>query len=214
MNSPVFLDWDGVLIDSLELYLNLFRRLCKEHKKHLPVNNAEEFRHWYKPNWELNFAELGFTEQQYFEICRTYPDTLDYLEAPLFEGVRDLVLSLSERYPLVVVSTAPTQNIVNCLKAAGLYDRFREVTGADDGSTDKAERLRHLRTLFPEGTGIMVGDTDLDIQAGRDAGLITVGVAYGWLSEARIRASAPNHIVMRPQDLQKKLEGLLYSHHL
>ena len=200
---PIFLDWDGVVVDSTQLYLDLLKRICSQHNKVLPVTDVDEFRSWYRSNWEENFYEVGFTHREYLQICDEYPDTLDYREAPFFEGVEDLIRGLASRHPLVVVSTAPTRPIIDRLRQAGLHDLFESVTGSDDGSTEKEERLAgHLARLGSK-TGVMVGDTDLDVYAGRANGLSTVGVGYGMVDEARLRAA--NFIVTHPNELAEAI---------
>ena len=198
---PIFLDWDGVVVDSTQLYLDLLKRICVQHNKVLPVTNVEAFRSWYRSNWEENFYEVGFTHQEYLQICEEYPDTLDYQEAPFFEGVEELIRELAASHRLIVVSTAPTQPIITRLRQAGLHHLFESVTGSDDGSTEKEARLAgHLARLGSK-TGVMVGDTDLDVYAGRANGLSTVGVGYGMVDESRLRAAKPDFIATRPDEL-------------
>lgn len=208
MKTPLFLDWDGVLIDSLGLYLALFQNLCRDHNKVLPVSDAQGFREWYEPKWEKNFAELGFTDKEYQDICANYPKTLDYSQASLFEGVEELIDECSQKSPLVVVSTAPTANIEERLEEAGLRGKFAAVTGSDDGGTDKTARLLKLRKEY--GDGVMVGDTDLDVKSGREAGLVTIGVTYGWLSESRVKESGPDYLVSKPSFLRSTIHQALH----
>lgn len=209
MKAPVFLDWDGVLVDSLALYFDLFRNLCEQYQKDFPISTVAEFRDWYEPNWELNFEELGFTSLQYQQICSTYPSTLDYGAASFFLGVKELIEELSSKHPLVVVSTAPTANIKERLSSSGLLNHFDLVTGSDDGSTDKANRIGQLLSQYEGAVGVMVGDTDLDIEAGKINGMKTIGVTYGWLSESRVRKAEPNFIVTQPTSLQQTVEEAL-----
>lgn len=209
MTFPIFLDWDGVLIDSLQLYFNLFRDLCTTHSKCLPVSDTDGFRAWYEADWKLNFDELGFTEQQYQEICANYPKTLSYHDADFFSGVPEMLQDLSSRHPLAIVSTAPTENIHSRLESSGLLKHFERVTGSDDGSTGKGDRLASMLQDFQTHRGVMVGDTDLDILAGRENGLVTVGVSYGWISESRIRKASPDHLVSRPEDLCATLKRVI-----
>ena len=51
----------------------------------------------------------------------------------------------------------------------------------------------------------MVGDTDLDVYAGRANGLSTVGVGYGMVDEARLRAAKPDFIVTHPNELAEAI---------
>lgn len=208
-NVPIFLDWDGVIVDSLGIYLELFQHLCERYHKSLPINDAEGFRDWYQPRWEQNFLELGFTMAQYHEVCEYYPSVLDYERAPIYEGIHDLLQRLSLEHPLIVMSTAPTGSISRRLRSAGLIDYFHSVNGSDDGSTEKIEKIRATMEAFPGGRGVMVGDTDLDIEAGRANELQTIGVSYGWLSHARVAAAGPDLMVESPAQLGDAIDRSL-----
>ena len=73
---------------------------------------------------------------------------------------------------------------------------------------NKTARLQKLQERFGTG-GLMVGDTDLDVKSGREAGLVTVGVTYGWLSAERVEDSKPNFLVSKPEELQATVQQAL-----
>lgn len=209
MSPLLFLDWDGVLVDSLKIYYHLFRKLCQEYDRDFPIADELAFRAWYRADWKINFLELGFSEQEYLDFTEAYPADLSYSEAGYFPGIPELLRSLSESHRLVVVSTAPTLSITSHLEATGLLEHFLEVTGSDDGSTDKIARLAHLKEKHGGNHGIMVGDTELDIEAGKANHLLTVGVTYGWVTEDRIKQAAPDYLVERPSELEPTLKKAL-----
>lgn len=208
---PLFLDWDGVLVDSLQLYLELFQSICSEHDKFLPVCDTKGFREWYQPRWELNFYELGFSHQEYLELCRRYPATLDYSKAPFFPHVTENLRNWAQHHPLCIVSSAPTQNIVDRLEQSGLRGHFLRVTGSDDGSTSKVERLAELLCEFKTRSGVMVGDTEVDIEAARSNEILSVGVTYGWISVTRLLAARPDFIANHPDQLDRVIEAALQA---
>jgi phosphoglycolate phosphatase len=201
MRPPIFLDFDGVIVDSLGIYIDLYKSLCKQHKKTFPVADVLGFRGWYEAAWELNFYEMGFSHDEYLEICTGLPDTLDYSATHLFEGIPEMIRDLAESHPLVIVSTAPTDSIEKRLDQAELLHLFDAVTGSDDGSTGKADRLAALLKEYDTNTGVMVGDTNHDIEAGQENNLVTVGVTYGWITPERVRAANPNFVVDYSTDL-------------
>ncbi len=51
---------------------------------------------------------------------------------------------------------------------------------------------------------ILVGDTDKDILAGKNAGIKTVGVTYGWIGE-EIKKSQPDFVI---DDIEELLDIL------
>lgn len=210
-NLPILLDWDGVIVDSLGIYLELFEHLCQRYQKPFSIRDAEGFRDWYQPRWERNFLELGFTMAQYREICEYYPAVLDYRKAPLFVGLKPLLARLSREHPLIVMSTAPTASISRRLEEEGLLGHFQSVNGSDDGSTDKIEKIRAVMRSYEGGQGVMIGDTDLDIEAGQANGLQTIGVTYGWISKARVEAANPGFLVESPDQLSSVVDRCLHS---
>lgn len=202
----VLFDWDGVLIDSAALYVELFQELCRRYRKPWTVT---DFGEWYQAAWEECFQDLGFSPQEYLEASTLYPQLLDYRQASFFPALPPLIKRLHGRWPLGVVSTAPTPLIEERLRQEGLLDRFALVVGSDDASTEKRRRVGAVLKQLGARSGVMVGDTDLDIDAGRANGLATVGVTFGWLSARRVRAARPTCLVDAPEQLEKALLALL-----
>jgi phosphoglycolate phosphatase len=210
MAPPIFLDFDGVIVDSLGIYIDLYKDLCQRHSKTLPVSDLLGFRAWYEANWEKNFFEMGFSKEEYLQICTDLPDTLDYSATALFQGIPQMLTELAKtEHPMVIVSTAPTRSIKERLEKAKLLDLFEDVTGSDDGSTHKAQRLASLLKRFDARTGIMVGDTNHDIEAGQANNLVTIGVTYGWITPQRVEAANPNFLVEFPEDLHDAINKAL-----
>ena len=92
---------------------------------------------------------------------------------------------------------------------ATLESYFRHFTGGEDGSSAKREKVARTLEILGVSQGVMVGDTPLDVDAGQFNGLKTVGVTYGWVSQARVRQAGPDFLVDRPEDLyQAVLDSL------
>ena len=47
----------------------------------------------------------------------------------------------------------------------------------------------------------MIGDSDVDIQTGRNAGMLTVGCAWGFRGAPSLEAAGADRIAFRPEDL-------------
>ncbi len=202
--KALLLDWDGVLCNSLNLYYDLYIEACRLWKKHFPIQSIEEFLEWYNPRWEENYFEMGFSPVEFAQVQEWCSEWLDYSRAPLFPGVAENLLSWSQRAPMAIVSTTPSNLIRQRLRLhPGLEECFQHFTGGEDGCSEK--RLKVALTLHRLGLqdGVMVGDTPLDIDAGFHNGLKTVGVTYGWVSPSRVRQAQPTRLVERPEDLDR-----------
>ncbi|MEW6277090.1 MAG: HAD family hydrolase [Candidatus Eremiobacterota bacterium] len=215
MQRCLLWDWDGVLADSLGLYFELYREVCRHFGKRLPIRNRQEFRDWYEPRWELNYLEMGFSQEGLDQALQFALDWLDYSKVDLFPGVPAMLAGLAAEVPMAIVSTTPSPMIRGRLQAFGLEACFRLITGGEDGSSEKVEKIR--QTLDSLGCsvaetpcrGVMVGDTRLDIEAARQHGLRTVAVTYGWQSPARVLEAGPDRRVDRPEDLESVVRGAL-----
>jgi phosphoglycolate phosphatase len=99
-------------------------------------------------------------------------------------GVAELLAGLQPRYPLALVTTRGRTMATGLLAAAGLASYFRVLATRDDTVYMKpnpapVRYAAHALGVAPERC-LMVGDTTVDILAGRRAGTQTCGVLCGF----------------------------------
>lgn len=107
------------------------------------------------------------------------------------EGVREALVTLRRRYPMSVVSARDEATTREFLAQAGLDSLFTCVAGA--------QTVQHTKP-FPDpiywaarqmgvspSNCLMIGDTTVDIRAGKAAGAQTVGVLCGFGEEQELR---------------------------
>jgi phosphoglycolate phosphatase len=126
------------------------------------------------------------------------PETLAALARPS-NGVERLMAVLSNK------PVRPSQDIVQAL---GLGDYFVRVYGGNSFPTKKPDPLG-VRTLLEEtGAGpaeaLIIGDSSIDVLTGRNAGLWTCGVTYGFAPHT-LEEVAPDVVVDRPRELGELL---------
>lgn len=207
--NAILLDFDGVLVDSTTLYLDLYREACRRWNKTLPIDSVQEFRDWYNPRWEENYYQMGFSEQEFQEVLAWSAGHLDYMKAQLFPGVPQTLRNLAAEYRLAVVSTTPSGLIQRRLAAEGLDGLMALIKGGDDGLSEKVEKIQDTLRHLGVRHGVMVGDTPLDVEAGRANGLRTVAVTYGWCSHRRVHDSRPDVVVDEPGGLEAAIRQAL-----
>jgi phosphoglycolate phosphatase len=134
------------------------------------------------------FAEVGLFENE------VYPGVPELLERLRGDGHR-----------LYVVTSKPTVYSDRIIEHFGFDRFFRKVYGPqlDGRFDDKAELIGHiLRELSLDPTRtIMIGDRARDIESGKAHGTRTVGVTYGFGSEAELTAAEPDEICHNPADI-------------
>jgi phosphoglycolate phosphatase len=107
---------------------------------------------------------------------------------------------------MAVLSNKPVGPSRAIVEALGLGPFFKQVYGGNSFSAKKPDPEGALTLLKecgvrPEECAI-VGDSHVDIETGRNAGLWTVGVAYGFAPHT-LQAAAPHVVVNTPQELAK-----------
>ncbi len=95
----------------------------------------------------------------------------------------------------------PSRAIVEALKLAPY---FSQVYGGNSFATKKPDPEGALRLLeeigVPAEQAVMVGDSHTDVETGKNAGLWTVGVTYGFAPQTLADAS-PDMLVDHPHEL-------------
>ena len=90
-----------------------------------------------------------------------------------------------------------------------LLDSKRDIAAAQTQGTDdtpfKPDPFIINKILIDQGwqkeETVMVGDTDSDIKAGKNAGVRTCGVSFGSLTRAQLEALQPDSIIDRFDEL-------------
>lgn len=88
--------------------------------------------------------------------------------------------------------------------------RFELVVGsgtAFPNKPDPAGALHIARSLYAEpGNCVFVGDSDIDMQTGCNAGMYTIGVLWGFRSAEELLANGAKLLVSTPAEIVAKLE--------
>ncbi len=109
----------------------------------------------------------------------------------LYPGVEETLVRLEEAGVCCsVVTNKPHEFSVSLLEHCGVASRFRVVIGGDSLPERKPHPAPLLAAIEACGAtpadAAMVGDGDADILAGIAAGVLTVGVTYGFRSAAEL----------------------------
>ena len=182
-------DLDGTLIDSKMDLVNSVNTMLRETKRaELPSDLIASYvghgasqlmASTLGPNsTEVERKEalaifLKHYSQQKLDETRPYPGVVDGLQLLADSGIA-----------MAVLTNKPAQLSMDILNGLELTRFFRRNYGGDSFSTKKPDPSGVLTILCelsvsPE-VSAMVGDSDVDIQTARNAGMIAVGVTYGF----------------------------------
>jgi len=105
-------------------------------------------------------------------------------EASIFPGLKELISFLKKDCVLFIVSHSQTRSVIESIEKEGIEKYFEEVYGADklpalkphpDAFLPILEKYRKIKG----SEWLVFGDMPTDIEAGKEAGLCTVGIASG-----------------------------------
>ena len=125
-----------------------------------------------------------------------------------YPGVREALEGLGNR-KLAILTNKPTRLSRAIIEGLGLASYFFEIYGGDSFPLKKPhpmgiETLMSRVAVPPEKT-LMVGDSDTDVLTGRNAGVWTCGVTYGFGPQA-LEEAGPDLLVDNLRDLPPLLE--------
>lgn len=219
MIKAVLFDLDGTLSDTIHTiayYGNLalsthgFAEIPTDTYKKLVGNGRDLLIH---RMLEYNNAD---SEENYINVGKKYDTEYEndvmYLTKP-YDGTPELLDSLkSSGIKCTVLSNKPhnvTGPVVELLFGKGVLDicagakQGVPIKPAPDGALEIANELG----LSPEEC-IFVGDTYVDITTGKNAGMKTIGVLWGFRDEEELKNAGADYIVSHPSeiyDIVKKL---------
>jgi pyrophosphatase PpaX len=211
--TTVLFDLDGTLIDTNELIIQSFLHTLNHY---YPEKYArEDVLPFMGPTLAETFTSIApeMVEemiQRYRMFNHAQHDSL----VKEFEGVFETVKSLKESgYKLAIVSTKIGETVMKGLKLTQLDQFFDVVISLDEVVHAKPHPEPLQKALEQLGSkpeeSIMVGDSKHDILGGKNAGTLTVGVAWSAKGREYIASFEPDFILEKMSDI---LECLNVEH--
>ena len=118
-------------------------------------------------------------------------------QTSLYPGVRSTLDAL-DGCTMAVLTNKPYRFSCRMLEGLGIYDRFSAVYGGNSFDQKKPHPVGVIRILEDTESGAestwMIGDSGVDVRAGRSAGVLTCGVTYGYAAHT-FEADPPDHLI-------------------
>ena len=122
----------------------------------------------------------------------------------LYPGVQDVLGHFKQRIQ-VVITNKPNPYSRDILIGLGVAEYFFDIVAGDSVYPKKPDPAAVLSMIdkaqaAPEET-LMIGDSSIDVETGRNAGVLTVGIAQGFADDTELQAASPDALVRNFQDL-------------
>lgn len=150
-----------------------------------------------------------FTEELYNKVFHDY-DTAYNADATyktsIFEGLKDVLDQMKDMgIKLAIVSNKPdypTKKVVSSLYGE---DYFTCVLGQREGKALKPDPTAVFDVISDLNVSkedcIYIGDTSVDMKTGKNAGLFTIGVLWGFRDKKELLENGADMVIKKPSEL-------------
>ena len=129
-----------------------------------------------------------------------------------YDGILEMLLELqSKNIRLGVVTNKPHVNAVRLMKEYFGDFSFTHVIGQQEGLPQKPDPAGIFTVLrdwdIAPSECVYLGDSDVDMQTGNNAGCLTVGVLWGFRDKEELDENGAHHTISHPMELFAHLKG-------
>jgi phosphoglycolate phosphatase len=209
--KAVLFDLDGTLLDTLEDLGNAVNRVLA--KRGFPTHNIDSYRYFIGDGAALLISRALPERRRDDESIRSCLDEFrrDYsrtwrVKTKAYDGVAEMLNALRARgLKMAVLSNKPDDFTKRSVKALLPHRIFKAVLGEREGIPRKphpagalevAERLR-----TPPRDFLYLGDSSVDMKTAIAAGMIPIGVLWGFRSAKELLESGAHQLIERPEEV-------------
>ncbi|RUL47399.1 MULTISPECIES: pyrophosphatase PpaX [Lysinibacillus] len=203
--KALLFDFDGTLLDTNELIIQTFMHVLEE--RFPGQYSPKDCIKFIGPSLKETFEQITPNEvdemiEKYRQWNHEHHDEL----ITEFDGVLPTLEKLKEQgVRMAIVSTKRRDTIKKGLELMGATSFFEFLIGIDDVNHVKPHPEPVLLAIEKLGVAkedvMMIGDNYHDIEAGKNAGVKTAGVAWSIKGEEFLKQYQPNYILQHMTDL-------------
>ncbi|MDE6660579.1 MAG: prolipoprotein diacylglyceryl transferase [Anaeroplasmataceae bacterium] len=203
--DTILFDLDGTLLNTRELINRSFVHTFG-HFRPDKVLTDEELDSFFGPSLRQTFSRYSDDENEIEEMVKYYRDfnvALHDEVVTAFPGAKSIIKALARKgYKVGVVSSKKTDLVEHGLDLFGMLDNVRVVIGEEDVNHPKPdpEGILKAMEMLHSKKALYVGDGVGDIEAGKNAGIDTIGVLYSDRKE-QIIAAEPTYTIKSLSDI-------------
>ena len=197
-------DFDGTVADSFLLTVQLLRQLLHDPPGRIDstalrgMSTLNILERFHASPWRgiLLIPKLRLLMKRHLTELAVIP------------GMDQALQTLSQDNVLYIVSANSTASIREFLRRHELDTYFSGIYG-DMAPWAKRRMLRRMKRMHSASASEMwyIGDMDSDVRAAHHAGLLAVGVAWGFCNLHMLRRSKSDALVLDPEQLVRIFEA-------
>ncbi|MDD5310599.1 MAG: HAD family hydrolase [Candidatus Omnitrophica bacterium] len=179
MIKAIVFDFDGVLVESVDIKTNAFARLFEDegpeivkqvvdyHVRHTGVSRFDKIKYFYK-----TLLKKELTERRFKELCERFSGLVleEVVNAPYVKGGREFLEAYSAGYKCFIASATPQEEIEEIAQKRKMARYFAGIYGAPKSKSAIVKDILSGNRLSP-GEAVYVGDAMSDYSAAKDNGV-------------------------------------------
>lgn len=198
MIKNIFWDWNGTLLDDLDLSLDILNALLEEFG--YPQRfTADSYREIFGFPIEAYYTRVGFDfrKHPYPLLALRYMDRYNAAvpTCPAMAHAAETLAQLQQRgFQQFILSASRRDYLIEQVAARGLKGYFTELLGLSDiyGVSKVQVGLEYLQASgLDPASCVMVGDTDHDAEVAAAMGIRCILIANGHQNRDRLEAVCP-----------------------
>ncbi len=216
MTKLCIFDLDGTLINSLYDLADAMNYALK--KNGFPVHEREKYRFMVGCGLSVladkamvlpQGTNSGIKEKIIADFNSYYGEHYCDFTVP-YDGITELLCRLDEKnVGYCVLSNKPDEFTVQIVKALFPKNKFMAVMGKRDEYPRKPDPASVNAIMKASGVSngdcLYIGDSNVDMQTARNAGIRSVGVSWGFRPVEELVSSGAAHIADSPDDILRFL---------
>jgi len=206
MIKNVIFDWSGVINDNLSTVYKTAMLVFKQFG--IKEITLEEFRREWKqpymlfynkyiPDIDIETEQKAYTKA-YREVTKTNPPLM-------YPGIKKVLKRIKGAgINMIIISSDTTETLLEEVEIFGLKEMFDEINSNVHDKCGIIKDTLERNNFKPEETAF-VGDTSHEIEAGNEAGTITIAVTWGLQNKERLEKDNPDFLVSNLDELEKAI---------
>ncbi len=197
MIKAILFDIDGTLLDTSEFILQAFEHALKV--SGIPITRAEIAQKMGPPLFEM-YALLApeIEPEKFVRLHRDFQAEKLHLSIP-FSGAQEVLKKIHEKgIRMGAVTSRSNENSIRTLELADIKQYFEIIISFEDVKKHKPDPEGIFMALesmnIKPHDAMMVGDTYVDVEAGKNAGTTTVGITHGIRGD-EVKTSNPDYLI-------------------
>jgi phosphoglycolate phosphatase len=162
----------------------------------------EEILELFEDNFYESLKKKGVNLDVFMKAAEDILAQIDYSKMKPFTAMLPVLDELKKNHTLIVISSNDKPTIQEALRLYEFNGIFQDILGSDF-MFSKKEKILHAVKKYQImlNDTYYIGDTTGDIKEGKQAGIKTVGVTWGWHSKEKMAAAKPDYLFDNPQEL-------------